>query len=216
MSTEYIEQTTALIERIEGRELVPHAIRLLSGGEPVALEELAAAAGRSVEAVDAALKAQISAERDDRGRLVGLALTLRPTTHRFTVDRRTLFAWCASDTLMLPDPRPPGPRRIHLPADRPADPHRAHARHHRTSPPARRRHVRPEAPRRAGRRALDHLRPRALLQLDDRRRRVERRAPRRPPLPRRAGLPARPGGHQGAGLGRAPRPERELTDHWAR
>jgi alkylmercury lyase len=43
-----------------------------------------------------------SAERDDQGRLVGLALTLRPTNHRLTVGGRTLFAWCASDTLMLP------------------------------------------------------------------------------------------------------------------
>jgi hypothetical protein len=34
--------------------------------------------------------------------LVGLALTLRPTRHRFTADGRTLYAWCASDTLMFP------------------------------------------------------------------------------------------------------------------
>jgi alkylmercury lyase len=102
MSTNYVEQTAALIGRIEGQELIPHAIRLLAGGEPVALERLAAAAGWPLEAVDAALTTQTSAERDDRGRLVGLALTLRPTTHRFAVDGRTLFAWCASDTLMLP------------------------------------------------------------------------------------------------------------------
>jgi alkylmercury lyase len=68
----------------------------------VALERLAAAAGWSVEGVEAALSAQASAERDDQGHLVGLALTLRPTSHRFTVDGRNLFAWCASDTLMLP------------------------------------------------------------------------------------------------------------------
>jgi alkylmercury lyase len=102
MSTDYVEQTTALIGRVEGQELLPHAIRLISGGEPVALPQLAAAAGRSVDDVEAALAAQTSAERDEQGRLVGLALTLRPTSHRFTVDGRTLFAWCASDTLMLP------------------------------------------------------------------------------------------------------------------
>jgi alkylmercury lyase len=102
MSTDYVEQTTALIGRVEGQELLPHAIRLLSDGEPVALEQLAAAAGWSVDDVEAALAAQTSAERDDQGRLVGLVLTLRPTTHRFTVDGRTLFAWCASDTLMVP------------------------------------------------------------------------------------------------------------------
>jgi alkylmercury lyase len=102
MSTNYVEQTAALIDRIEGHELLPHAIRLLSTGEPVAPDQLATAAGWSVEDVEAALESQISAERDDRERLVGLALTLRPTAHRFTVDGRTLFAWCASDTLMVP------------------------------------------------------------------------------------------------------------------
>ena len=54
------------------------------------------------EDVEVALAAKTSAERDDQGRRVGLALTLRPTPHRFTVDSRRLFAWCASDTLMLP------------------------------------------------------------------------------------------------------------------
>jgi alkylmercury lyase len=102
MSIDYVEQTTALIGRVEGTELLPHAIRLLSDGEPVALERLAEAAGWSVEDIEAALTVQTSAERDDQGRLVGLALTLRPTTHRVTVDGRTLFAWCATDTLMVP------------------------------------------------------------------------------------------------------------------
>jgi alkylmercury lyase len=102
MSTGYVEQTTALIGRVEGQELLPHAIRLLAGGEPIALEPLAASAGSSVEAVEAELRAQRSAERDDQGRLVGFALTLRPTTHRVTVGGHTLYAWCATDTLMLP------------------------------------------------------------------------------------------------------------------
>jgi alkylmercury lyase len=102
MSTDYVEQTTALVGRVEAQELLPHGIRLLSDGEPLELEQLAAAAGWSVEDVEAALDTQASAERDERGRLVGLALTLRPTSHRFTVGGRTLFAWCASDTLTLP------------------------------------------------------------------------------------------------------------------
>lgn len=102
MSTDYVEQSIALMGRVEGQELLPHAIRLLADGEPVALDQLASAAGWSVEDVEAALSAQASAEHDEQGRLVGFALTLRPTTHRFTVDGRTLFTWCASDTLMLP------------------------------------------------------------------------------------------------------------------
>jgi alkylmercury lyase len=102
MGTGYVEQTNALIDRVAARDLFPHAIRLLADGEPVAVERLAAAAGWPVEDVEVALDAQTSAERDDERRLVGLALTLRRTPHRFTVDGRQLFAWCASDTLMLP------------------------------------------------------------------------------------------------------------------
>jgi alkylmercury lyase len=102
MSTHYIDQTTDLISRVEGQELLPHAIRLLAEGQPVAVEQLAATAGWSIDDVEAALAAQTSAERDAQGRLVGLALTLRPTTHRVTVHGRALFAWCATDTLMIP------------------------------------------------------------------------------------------------------------------
>jgi alkylmercury lyase len=102
MSTHYVDQTTDLIRRVEGQQLLPHAIRLLAEGEPVTLEQLAATAGRSIEDIEAALAAQTSAERDDQGRLVGLALTLRRTSHRITVDGRALFAWCATDTLMVP------------------------------------------------------------------------------------------------------------------
>ena len=45
---------------------------------------------------------QTSVERDADGRLVGLGLTLRPTPHRYPLDGRTLFAWCASDALTFP------------------------------------------------------------------------------------------------------------------
>lgn len=102
MSTDYVERTTALIRSVEGRDLLPHAIRLLSEGEPVALERLADAIGWPVDDVEAELGEQASAERDDQGRLVGFSLTLRWTPHRFTIDGRTLYAWCASDTLMFP------------------------------------------------------------------------------------------------------------------
>jgi len=102
MSTDYVQRSTAIISRIEGLELVPHAMRLLADGEPVALEELAAAAGRPLEEVEAALGEQTSAELDADGRLVGLGLTLRPTPHRYLLDGRTVFAWCASDALTFP------------------------------------------------------------------------------------------------------------------
>ena len=79
MSTDYIERSTSLIGHVHGLELAPHAVRLLAKGEPVELEQLAVASGWPLDAVEAALDEQTSAERDDQGRLVGLALTLRPT-----------------------------------------------------------------------------------------------------------------------------------------
>jgi alkylmercury lyase len=102
MSTDYVERTATLIRGVDAQELLPHAIRLLAEGEPVAPERLAAVIGWSREEVETALDEQTSAERDERGRLVGLALTLLPTSHRVTVDGRTVYAWCATDTLMFP------------------------------------------------------------------------------------------------------------------
>jgi alkylmercury lyase len=102
MSTDYVERTTTLIRGVDAQELLPHAIRLLAEGEPATLERLAASIGWSRDEVETALDEQTSAERDEEGRLVGLALTLRPTPHRVTVDGRTVYAWCATDTLMFP------------------------------------------------------------------------------------------------------------------
>ena len=42
-------------------------------------------------------------ELDDHGRVVAFSgLSLTPTAHRFTVAGRTLYTWCAWDTLFLP------------------------------------------------------------------------------------------------------------------
>jgi len=83
-------------------KVAPHAYRLLAEGQPVALERLAKASSVSVQAVETALREQPGTDWDDQGRLVGFGLTHRPTPHRFTFDGRTVFAWCASDALMIP------------------------------------------------------------------------------------------------------------------
>lgn len=81
--------------------LVP-LLRLLSEGAPVSAEQLATASGRTIDEVRAGLAAVPDTEYDDEGRIVGQGLTLRPTAHRFTVDGRELYTWCALDTLMFP------------------------------------------------------------------------------------------------------------------
>ena len=83
-------------------EIVPPTLTLLADGRPTSPEEIAAAAGKSPQKVRAALDRFPSAEWDEQGRIVGLGLTLRLTPHRFEVEGRTLFAWCALDALLFP------------------------------------------------------------------------------------------------------------------
>lgn len=103
------DPTPDLVDRLATTEetgldpalLVP-LLKLLATGEPVAIDELAAATGRTAEAVRGGLAAVPDTEYDADGRIVGQGLTLRPTTHRFTVEDRELYTWCALDTLMFP------------------------------------------------------------------------------------------------------------------
>jgi alkylmercury lyase len=96
-----VRQTIATIPQIKGYELFPYMWRLRGADAPVPVDRLAAAVGWSVEQVREILRAH-PAEWDDHGRLVGFGMTLRPTPHKFTLEGRTVYGWCASDTLMFP------------------------------------------------------------------------------------------------------------------
>jgi alkylmercury lyase len=78
--------------------------RLLAAGTPVELAKLAGAAG--LEAPDVAMRLDRwhGVNADDAGRIVafqGLSVVKAP--HRMRVNGRTLYAWCAWDTLFLPE-----------------------------------------------------------------------------------------------------------------
>lgn len=77
-------------------------LRLLARGEPVTIPALAAVAGRPADEVTRAVSQLPDTEYDDDGRIVGYGITLRPTPHRFTVEGRPLYTWCALDTLIFP------------------------------------------------------------------------------------------------------------------
>lgn len=103
------ELSTQLPERLGRTEetgldaglLVP-LLRLLIEGDPVTIEQLATAAVRPVETARTGLAAVPDTEYDDQGRIIGQGLTLRPTSHRFTVAGEELYTWCALDTLIFP------------------------------------------------------------------------------------------------------------------
>ena len=77
-------------------------LHLLATGDPASPEDIATATRRPVDDVRAMLTELPSLEFDEHGRVVGSGITLRPTPHRFEVDKRTLYTWCALDTLIFP------------------------------------------------------------------------------------------------------------------
>lgn len=102
------ELTTALATSLrhsldtEVRAMMRHLILLLGEGQPVSLEQIAAALEQSPDKVATTLRRLPNIELDEHGNVVGAGLTLRPTPHRFTMQGRTMFTWCALDALMFP------------------------------------------------------------------------------------------------------------------
>jgi len=83
-------------------ELFTQVLLLLVNGEPVAPDEVAATIGKPREEAADLLRKLPSVELDDKGNLIGMGLTLRSTPHRFEVEGRALFTWCALDALIFP------------------------------------------------------------------------------------------------------------------
>jgi alkylmercury lyase len=78
--------------------------RLLADGEPVAVAALANRLDRPRAQVERTLERWPGLFRDDRQRVVGFhGLALGETAHRFRIEGRDLYAWCAWDTLFLPE-----------------------------------------------------------------------------------------------------------------
>lgn len=82
--------------------LFPKLLRLLAEGEPVDRARLAAEADVDGAELDEMLAGLPTDQWDDQARLVGLGITTIPTPHRFIVDGRELYTWCALDALMFP------------------------------------------------------------------------------------------------------------------
>lgn len=89
------------LSSVGGIEAFPHLLRLLARGEPVVLDELAASAGEAGADLARVVRAQPGAEWDSDGRLVGFGLTPRPTDYRLLVGGKTLYTFCAIDTLLF-------------------------------------------------------------------------------------------------------------------
>lgn len=101
-----IDELAGELNRTIGKERAPQLYRTLLGllarGEPVSPCDVASATGLPADEIRCALGDLADLETDEHGRIVGYGLTLRPTPHRFTVEGRQLYTWCALDTLVFP------------------------------------------------------------------------------------------------------------------
>ena len=102
--------------------------RQLAQGEPVLRSELARALEAPTDTVDELLghpNLKCLTYTDKQGRIIGFGgLAVREMPHRFRIDGRTLYTWCAWDSLFLPgildleaevdSPAPGGTVRVHL------------------------------------------------------------------------------------------------------
>jgi alkylmercury lyase len=78
--------------------------RLLADGEPVEHAALAARIGVPLEQVSEFLGRWPGVYTDASDRITGFwGLSIEPTAHRLLVDDCVLYAWCAWDTLFLPE-----------------------------------------------------------------------------------------------------------------
>lgn len=78
-------------------------VDLLADGRPVTLPALAATTGWTVEELRSYLdRARATGVEVDGDTIVGAALTLRQTEHRFRVRGNDLYTWCGFDALFLP------------------------------------------------------------------------------------------------------------------
>lgn len=101
MTERYVCNDAAFISSFEGFRAIPQLLRLLAHGEPIDLRELADTGGQPGADLERILRGQPGTEWDGDGRLVGFGLTPRPTDYRFLVGGKTLYTWCASDTLFF-------------------------------------------------------------------------------------------------------------------
>lgn len=102
---QYGELTPELEEMLElEMKLTASFLRILSAGQPVSVVQLAKQVDLPTEQIKTVFErfATRGGEFDDEGNLVGAALTLNPTRHRFRVKDNNLYAWCALDTIFLP------------------------------------------------------------------------------------------------------------------
>lgn len=108
------DHLNTLLDRIVGlrpntgryaRQFALQLYRLLARGTPVRVEELAETLNRRSFQMRRTIDSWPSlVQQDEQKRVVGFGgLTLERTKHRFSIEGRSLYTWCAWDSLFIPE-----------------------------------------------------------------------------------------------------------------
>ena len=108
------DHLNTLLDRIVGlrpntgryaRQFALQLYRLLARGNPVRVEELAETLNRRSFQMHRTIDSWPSlVQQDEQKRVVGFGgLSLERTKHRFSIEGRSLYTWCAWDSLFIPE-----------------------------------------------------------------------------------------------------------------
>lgn len=86
----------------EQEELCLPILLQVSRGKPLPKATFATSLEISPDELDHRLSRLPDTEFDREGQIVGWGVTLEPTRHRFQVDGKSLYTWCAFDTVLFP------------------------------------------------------------------------------------------------------------------
>lgn len=95
--TEYINLSN------EKQQISAKIYNLLSEGDPVSIEEIAKSLGMDKDHVKSIIDEWAGIYYNDDGNIIGyLGLAVEKMGHRFKLGEKTLYTWCAWDTLFIP------------------------------------------------------------------------------------------------------------------
>ncbi len=93
-----------LIEHLqcEQEDLCLPILHQVTRGKPITRSELGARLQLTQDELERRLMQLPDTEFDQQGNILGWAVTLVPTSHRFQIRGQSLYTWCAFDTVLFP------------------------------------------------------------------------------------------------------------------
>ncbi len=88
--------------RCEQEDLCRPILQQVTRGKPIASTALQASLQVNQNGLEQRLAQFPDIEFDRAGNIVGLGVTLVPTSHRFQIGGKVLYTWCAFDTVLFP------------------------------------------------------------------------------------------------------------------